>query len=157
MGSTARRYCPVPHGTTPAPRRTTTAAFRGAMSQSILQPGVAPNSDDWDHDSYQEGSWVTDAGNGSVSKASDGDSLDNDSARRKGKKKKKKKKVVRSGIHALLKECRLEEFEQKLLDYGLENVEDIAEEEHAPPSPPIPPPPPPPRRAPRVGSRTTSS
>ena len=104
------------------------------MSQSILLP--AP--DDWagDHDSYQAS--VTDGGNGSLSNASDGESLDSGrfvGRRTKRVKKKKKKKAMRSGITTLLKECRLEDFEQKLLDYGLENVEDIAEEVRPPPAP----------------------
>ena len=104
------------------------------MSQAILQPGAPPPPDEWDgdHDSYnQEGSWATDGGNGSVSYGSDGGNsaevVSREGGKRKGKKRMRKRKV-RSAIYPLLKECRLEEFEQRLLDYGLVNLEDIAEE-----------------------------
>ena len=50
------------------------------------------------------------------------------SQKRARRRRKKKKPESKSKIHDLMKECRLEEFEQALLTYGLETPQDLAED-----------------------------
>ena len=84
------------------------------MSQSILVPSSETVSEDWDADeSYDNG-----LGGSVVGSSADGESLitgatlESSADGSKGSKKKRKGRKRRSAIYALLKECRLIEFEQ---------------------------------------------